>query len=119
MKKVLVVDDDKDLLVIMKSFLLKNGYEVAVTISCEQGLAIFYSFLPDYVLLDINVGNEDGREMCRKIKAQAEYRHVPVLLISANHEALRFYNDYGANAAVQKPFDLTHLLELLETQPQG
>ncbi len=116
MKKVLVVDDDTDLLVMMKAFLKKNGYEVAVTMSCEEGLAIFYSFKPHVVVLDINVGNEDGREMCRRIKTQAEYRHIPVLLISANHEALQFYNDYGANGAVRKPFELPSLLQLLEAQ---
>lgn len=116
MKKVLVVDDDTDLLVMMKSFLKKNGYDVRVTTSCEEGLDIFYSFKPALVLLDINVGSEDGREMCRKIKTQAEYRHIPVLLISANHEALQFYSDYGANAAVRKPFQLPALLQLLQAQ---
>ena len=116
MKKVLVVDDDTDLLVVMKSFLKKNGYEVRVTTSCEEGLNIFYSFKPDLVLLDINVGSEDGREMCRKIKTQAEYAHIPVLLISANHEALQLYGDYGANAAVQKPFELPALLQLLQAK---
>ena len=116
MKKVLVVDDDTDLLVMMKTFLKRNGYEVAVTISCEEGLEIFYSFNPDLVMLDINVGSEDGREMCKKIKSQAEYQHIPVLLISANHEALQLYSDYGANAAVKKPFELTSLLDLLATQ---
>lgn len=114
MKKVLVVDDDTDLLLMMKAFLTRNGYEAAVTTSCEEGLNIFYSFKPDMVLLDINVGTEDGREMCRKIKTQASFRHIPVLLISANHEALKFYSDYGANAAVQKPFELPSLLQLLQ-----
>jgi DNA-binding response OmpR family regulator len=115
MKKVLVVDDDKDLLVMLKSFLKKRGYDVKVTISCSEGLDIFYSFRPDLLLLDINVGEEDGREMCKKIKTQAEYRHIPVLLISANHEALQFYGDYGANAGVPKPFELPELLTLLES----
>ncbi len=114
MKKVLVVDDDTDLLVMMKTFLKRNGYDVRVTTSCEEGLDIFYSFKPDIVLLDINVGSEDGREMCRKIKTQAEYCLIPVLLISANHEALQFYGDYGANAAVKKPFVLPSLLQLLQ-----
>lgn len=114
MKKVLVVDDDTDLLAMMKAFLQKSGYEARVTTSCEEGLEIFYLFKPDLVLLDINVGSEDGREMCRKIKTQAEYHHVPVLLISANHEALQRYGDYGANAAVKKPFELPALFQLLQ-----
>ena len=115
MKKVLVVDDDTDLLVMMKTLLKRNGYDVRVTISCDEGLEIFYSFKPNLVMLDINVGNDDGREMCKKIKSQAEYQHIPVLLISANHEALQLYSDYGANAAVLKPFELNSLLDLLAT----
>ena len=114
MKKILVVDDDTDLLVMMKSFLKKKGYDVVATISCSQGLDIFYSFGPDLVLLDINVGNEDGREMCKKIKTQAAYQHIPVLLISANHEALAFFDDYGANGGVKKPFELNELQQLME-----
>lgn len=86
-----------------------------MTKSCNQGLDIFYSFQPDVVLLDINVGDQDGREVCRKIKSQAEYNHIPVILISANHEALKFYVDYGANGILEKPFELIHLLRLIQT----
>src|SRR6202022_2908720 len=109
MKRILVVDDDRDLLVAMKSFFIRNGYEVAVTISCDEGLQILESFKPGLIFLDINVGNKDGREMCRKIRALADYQHIPVILMSANHEALKLYGDYGANASVEKPFELSLL----------
>jgi DNA-binding response OmpR family regulator len=107
MKKIMVVDDDKDLLANMKAFLRKEGYEVAVTTSCDEGSEILHSFQPDLIFLDINVGDDDGREMCKKIKAQAEYEHVPVILISANHEALKLYKDCGANSFINKPFPLS------------
>ena len=113
MKKILVVDDDKDLLANIKSFLKRQGYSPAVTTSCEEGLQILYTFKPDLILLDINVGNEDGREMCRKIKSQAEYEHIPVILLSANYEALQRYQEYGANACVKKPFELLSLIDTL------
>ena len=61
MKKILIVDDDEDLLTNMKSFFKRNGYHVVVTKSCDEGLDIFYSFQPDLVLLDINVSDQDGR----------------------------------------------------------
>ncbi|HMH22478.1 MAG TPA: response regulator [Puia sp.] len=114
MKKILVVDDDKDLLVNMKAFLKRQGYEVAVTTSCEEGLQILNSFKPDLIYMDIDVGKEDGREMCRKIKSQAEYKHIPVILISANHDALQLYKDYGANAFLEKPFQLSSFLSTLQ-----
>lgn len=105
MSKILIVDDDEDLLLTLKLLLKGKGYEVATTITCSEGLTIFYNFQPDLVILDINVGEEDGREMCRAIKSQADYQNIPVLLISGNAEALNDYVRYGANGILGKPFD--------------
>jgi len=115
MKKILVVDDDQDLLLMLKSFLTLNGYDPRVSMSCDEGLEIFYEFKPHLVLLDVNVGNADGREMCRKIKTGAEQQHIPVILISANNEALAAHGQYGANAAMEKPFNFAQLRNSIET----
>src|SRR5580704_6607935 len=115
MKKILVVDDDKDLLLAMKLFFQRLGYIVAVTVSCDEGMDIFHSFQPDLVFLDINVGDQDGRQMCRKIKTQAENQHIPVILISANEEGLKSYREYGATFAIRKPFKMEELIEVLKT----
>ena len=85
-----------------KPLFTRNGYHVAGTKSCDEGLEIFYSFQPELVLLDINVGDQDGREMCKKIKSHAEYQHIPVILISANHDHLKSYSDYAANNIIEK-----------------
>lgn len=113
MKKILVVDDDKDLLFTLKTLLGKNGYSVYVTTSCNEGLQIFYDILPDIVLLDINIQEEDGRDMCTKIKAHAQYQHIPVILMSADHDALQSYKIYGAAAIMEKPLALEVILETL------
>lgn len=114
MKRILIVDDDVDLLEVLKKSLSKSGYEVVVTTSCDDGLKIFYEHLPDLVFLDINVNHEDGREMCQKIKAHAEYQHIPVVLMSANHEALRPYKTYGAVDKIEKPFGIPSVLQKIE-----
>jgi CheY-like chemotaxis protein len=114
MKKILVIDDEPDILLLMKAGLSQKGYSVKVSSSCNEGLDIFYEFQPDLVLMDINVGSEDGREMCRAIKTQAVYEHIPVILFSANNEALRSYKEYGATAALDKPFNLPALLEVVQ-----
>ena len=103
MNKIMVVDDETDLLALVKGYLKRAGYEVAVTTSCHEGLKILESFKPDLVLLDINVGSEDGREMCKQIKSLAEYEHIPVILISANDDALSTYKECGADAFLKKP----------------
>ncbi len=114
MKRILIVDDDTDLLISLKTFLKKQGYEINTTTSCSNGLNILRSVEPHLVILDINVGSEDGRSMCRQIKSEAELQHIPVILISANHQELSFYRDYGANASLPKPFRLNELSELVQ-----
>ena len=115
MKKILVVDDDEDVLVLMKAFLVRKGYDIMVSKSCNEGIGIFYSFVPDLVILDINVGSEDGREMCKTIKTHAGNQHIPVLLISANSHALTQYPEYGANGIIEKPVEISSLLDMIRT----
>lgn len=112
MKKIMVVDDEKDLLALVKGYLKKSGYDVAVTTSCEEGLHILNSFRPDLIYIDINVGTEDGREMCKQIKSLAEHKHIPIILISADDDSLNTYSKYQADAVLKKPFQPSQLLHL-------
>jgi CheY-like chemotaxis protein len=112
MKKIMVVDDEKDLLAAVKGVFEKAGYDVAVTTSCKEGADILASFKPNLIFLDINVGSEDGREMCKQIKSLAEHKHIPIVLISANDDALRAYKECDADSFLRKPFKPSQLLEL-------
>jgi DNA-binding response OmpR family regulator len=112
MKKIMVVDDEKDLLALVKGYLKKAGYEVAVTTSCEEGLNILNAFKPGLIYMDVNVGTDDGRVMCKQIKSVAEHRHIPIILISANDEALGTYKEYEADGILKKPFQPFQLLKL-------
>jgi DNA-binding response OmpR family regulator len=112
MKKIMVVDDEKDLLALVKGYLKRAGYDVAVTTSCEEGLNILESFSPDLIYLDINVGSEDGRTMCQQIKSMAQHQHIPIILISANDEALQTYKQYQASAILKKPFQPSQMLHM-------
>jgi DNA-binding response OmpR family regulator len=114
MKKILVVDDDKDLLTALKSVFTRQGYEVVVTLSCHEGFNIYQVFKPDMIFLDINVGTEDGRGMCKKIKMQAEQEQIVIILMSANSEALKLYKNYRADAILRKPFSMAALSETLK-----
>lgn len=119
MKRILIVDDDTDLLVALKSFLKRKGYDVAASTTCENGYLLVTSFKPDIILLDINIGSEDGREMCKRIKSQAEYQHIPIAFISANREALMTFRDVNANAYLEKPFELSALDDLIRSLKIG
>ena len=112
MKKIMVVDDEKDLLALVKGYLTKAGYDVAVTTSCKEGADILASFKPDLIFLDINVGSEDGREMCRQIKSLADHKHIPIVLISANDDSLKTYKEYDADSFLKKPFQSSQVLDI-------
>jgi len=114
-KKILVVDDEEDILVSMKSWFLKKGFQVAVTRSCKEAVAILNSFQPDIICLDINVGTEDGRQTCLDIKSQAAYQHIPVILFSANPVNGQSYTDWKADAFLEKPFSLRQLSSLVQS----
>jgi len=112
MKKIMVVDDEKDLLALAKGYLKRAGYDVAVTTSCKEGAEILTSFKPNLIFLDINVGSEDGREMCKQIKSLAEHKHIPIILISANDDSLNTYKEYDADSFLKKPFQPSQLLDV-------
>jgi len=114
-KKILVVDDEEDILINMKSWFQKKGFEVAVTKSCKEAVAILHSFQPDIICLDINVGVEDGRQTCLDIKNQAAYQHIPVILFSANPVNGQSYTDWKADAFLEKPFSLRQLSKLVQS----
>ena len=114
MKKILIVDDDEDLLRGMKSLFKKNGFDIAVTISCDEGLLILRSFKPDLIFLDMNVGDEDGRQMCKKIKEDAAYRHIPVVFISGDRKEIKQYKEFGADSFVEKPLRFSTLLDVVK-----
>jgi len=112
MKKIMVVDDEIDLLALAKGYLKKAGYDVAVTTSCKEATDILASFKPNLIFLDINVGSEDGREMCKQIKSIAEHKQIPIVLISANEDLLNTYQQYDADSILKKPFQPVQLLTI-------
>jgi len=114
-KKILVVDDEEDILISMKAWFLKKGFQVAVTKSCKEAVSILKDFQPDIICLDINVGAEDGRQTCLDIKNQADYQHIPVILFSANPANGESYQDWKAEAFLEKPFSLQQLSDLAES----
>ncbi|MBA4167507.1 MAG: response regulator [Chitinophagaceae bacterium] len=114
-KKILVVDDDPDMLISMKSWFHKKGFMVAVTTTCNEALSKLINFQPDIICLDVNVGEEDGRETCLHIKSQAAYQHIPVILFSANHDYGDSYKHWKADAFLEKPFSFQQLTALVQS----
>src|SRR3954467_2042232 len=107
MQRILVVDDDKDILEVIKYILEDSGYEVD---TLSDGHFLFdkiKEYRPDLILLDVMLGNMDGRELCKDVKLTDETHNIPVILISATHAVKSFTSAGSPNDFISKPFDIS------------
>jgi DNA-binding response OmpR family regulator len=113
MSKILVVDDDPDILTVVKILLSMHHFSVmAISRPEDIGRAI-KSFSPGLILLDVALSGADGREICRKLKTSNETQHIPVILFSAHYDLVNSFHEYMANGLVTKPFEAAFLLETI------
>ncbi len=109
--RILVVDDDPNLRLLVESTLRREGYEVLEAEDGEQGLERVQSARPDLVLLDVNMPRMDGIAVLKHLRAQERSRHIPVLMLTVqdNEAATRAAFDAGANDYLAKPFTIPQL----------
>ncbi|MCO5935785.1 MULTISPECIES: response regulator transcription factor [Mucilaginibacter] len=110
-KRILVLDDNQDILDIVHETLTYENFDVKSTGASENVMPFVEEFKPDLVILDYRVAGQNGGELCRSIKAHPKFGNVPVIIFSAyiNHEADLYA--YGCDAIINKPFDLTELVD--------
>jgi DNA-binding response OmpR family regulator len=110
-KRILVLDDNQDILAVVHETLTYENFEVKSTGLSEEVLPLVEAFKPDLVILDYRVAGQNGGELCQSIKAHPKFGNVPVIIFSAyiNHESDLWA--YGCDAIINKPFDLTELVE--------
>jgi DNA-binding response OmpR family regulator len=114
MAKILIVDDDKDILEVVKLLLNSKDHDVQ-TIFDPQNLAEkITSFNPDLILLDVNIGQHDGREICKVLKSDILIKHIPVILFSAMPGLQHTYPECEATGFIAKPFDVHELFGTIE-----
>ncbi len=105
-ERVLVVDDEQDLLELVSYNLNKEGYRVTGVMSGEEALAAAKRDLPDLIVLDLLLPTVDGLEVCRRLKADPRTQHIPVLMLTAKSEEADVVTglELGAEDYVTKPF---------------
>ena len=113
MKKILVVDDDPDILTLVRMALTMNDFDVEAISRWEHINHCIINFRPDLVLLDVSLIGADGRDICKRLKQAEDTRHLPVILFSANADMGNSIIECRAEAFVAKPFELYHLLETI------
>lgn len=112
MNKILVVDDDEEVLETIQLILEIGGYDVEPLDDAEQIFDRIESFDPDLILLDIVLGKIDGRNLCKQIKSQYSTRKIPILMMSGLYDLKEIEDMIPApDDFMQKPFKMEVLLE--------
>ena len=103
---MLVVDDERDILELVKYNLDKEGYRVTVVASGEDALAATRAKLPDLIVLDLMLPGVDGLEVCRRLKSDAKTRSIPIVMLTAKGSEADVVAglELGASDYVTKPF---------------
>ncbi len=109
-KRILIIDDDIDLLMLLERRLQKEGYEIETAVSLPEAEDILPAFSPHLVLLDINVNGEDGRQLCWKLKNNVESKDVKVMIISGHDFSTERAILFGADDLLPKPLVTEYLL---------
>ena len=112
MRRIIVVDDNEDILEIIK--LILEGYDYEVITLADGNLLIdqMKLFKPDLILLDIMLGNMDGRELCKAMRENNETKDIPVIFVSASHSLSERFMAMGSNVDfLAKPFDINELID--------
>src|SRR5258707_6527436 len=108
-KRILVVDDEQEITLVLRSGLAKHGYEVRVAGEGEAALDLFQAWTPDQVVTDLTMHNMNGMKLCQRLR---EISSVPIIVLSVKgDEATKVEAlDAGADDYVTKPFGMAELL---------
>ena len=115
MSKIVIVDDSKDLLEVLKFFLEEKGHQIETVSSYSDLISVIKTFSPDLIILDIYLQGEDGRQICKELRKYEATKYLCILMFSASSKALVNYKDYGADGYLEKPFGLNEIVEKIET----
>ncbi len=112
-KKILVVDDQVDLVKTLQFALEFEQYKVLVSYNGEDALNQARKENPDLILLDVMLPKLDGYKVCRLLKFDEHYKHIPILMMTAKSQEKDklIGKETGADEYITKPFDMEKLLE--------
>ena len=107
--KILVVEDDRNILSMIQTVLDTNGYQVITAQRCQQGILMLTSHMPDLVVLDLGLPDLDGEEFIRVARRSSM---IPIIVLSARSDEQDKVSalDLGANDYITKPFGTAELL---------
>lgn len=115
MRKILIVDDNPDILQVMQLLLGSRGFLVEVTTDGNETVPMMKSFQPGLIFIDVFLSGMDGRDLCKQLKSSKETRDIPIILFSANKVKNSSIIESGANVFISKPFDIQDLVITIDS----
>ena len=112
---ILIIDDNEDILFMLKAMFQFQGYKVTVQDKAENAEAVIRSVCPDLIVMDMLLSGADGRELVKQVKQVPDITHIPVVMISAMPQADQSCLEAGANYFVSKPFEMDVILQTIAT----
>ncbi len=112
--KVMIVDDDEEILEVVSIILGANGYETVKVNNGNNLIDKINEFKPKTILLDIQLAEMDGRLLCKEIKEIEEHFTVSIILFSANGHYAKTAKDYLCDDFIEKPFETAALVAMID-----
>jgi len=110
-KRILVLDDNQDILDIIHEALLYQQFEVKVTLDSEGIIGLIQDYQPDLIMLDYHLTGQNGQEICKQIKTHPDLGHIPVIICSAYVQKDADLSSWGCDGVIAKPFGLEELTD--------
>ena len=111
-KKVLIADDEPNIVTALEFLLERNGYEVYIARNGEGALKLVEQHQPDLVLLDVMMPVKSGYEVCQRMRERADWRHIKIIMLTAKGRDVEISKglSIGADLYITKPFSTQELI---------
>jgi DNA-binding response OmpR family regulator len=111
-KKVLIADDEPNIVTALEFLLQRNGYEVYIARNGDGALLLVEQHLPDLVLLDVMMPLKSGYEVCQRMRERPEWRHIKIIMLTAKGRDVEMSKglSIGADLYITKPFSTQELM---------
>ena len=113
-KKILIYDDDEEILLLCKVILIKNGFVVETLSICKNVLDEIQAFKPDVILMDLWIPVMGGEKAIEIIKNNEATKNIPVLIFSANANIKEILRKVDAAGYIEKPFGISTFIETIK-----
>lgn len=112
MKKILIADDERNIVTALEFLLQRNGYEVYIARNGEDALKLIEAHRPELVLLDVMMPVKSGYEVCQRMRERADLRHIKIIMLTAKGRDVEMSKGLaiGADLYITKPFSTQELV---------